>query len=563
MVDHVVKKVGRLSETPPADSGPREILSGRWKSLCSEFLPHHETGSLWRHRRGWLPTDPHQGWKIHISATILTACRILQAVGTYLTTTGAEFKAVASLGVLENLNAGIFHGYSQIGKCITIYTNDEDQFSEIATKLYQLIPKNIAAPAVPFDVRYKDGNIYYRYGSFIAKPGTKPEIRRPDGEMVADRRDVAFPYWVKPPEHFDTYIDICPEPSPLTKRYRIDAAISQRGKGGVYLGTNILLGNSQTVVIKEGRRDGETAWDGRDGRSRVEKEVENLRDLRAAGVDVPIVYEGFTAEANVYAVLENIPGENLHKLTSRADCELSPADTLYICKQIAKILADIHAAGWVWRDCKPANFILTSEKTVRPVDFEGSHRVNQPDPFVWSSPNFSAPEVFAANYTKDPRFPFAEDLYALGATLFYINTGQIFRNTPQCSPDKAVRAADTSNFAADTSNCAADASNCATNSCSRAVDTSNCAANNYNCAADIHVRATNNCDCAANNSVCFADKRERLECTGLLESIIYRLLSDSPADRPSASEVYEQICLIEAHLVEQGVEPGIVSDVVE
>lgn len=523
MFDSAVKRSENESEAVPlAGVDQRDELRSRWKMLCSEFLPLYEPGSLWRHRRGWRHSDPKQGWKVHISATILTACDVLQAVATFLTETGVAFKAAASLNVLERLNAGIFHGYSQVGKCITIYPADDDQFREIVARLYELILNNAAAPAIPFEFRYFDSNIYYRYGSFITKPGEKPLIRRPDGENESDRRSVACPDWVQPPLGAETYKDVTRAGSPLTSRYRIVSAISQRGKGGVYKAIRIKPADDLPVIIKEGRRHGETTWDGRDGRSRVENEVNALRELRAAGVDVPIVYEFFEVGDNFYAILEQIPGSNLGRITGATEPTDSPVDTVDIYKQISRLLANVHAARWVWRDCKPANLLLTPGNTVRPVDFEGAHRADQPDPQAWSSPSFSSPELFDPNYARDPRFPFAEDLYSLGVTLFFINKGTIYKannrlvtNTPRCNTDP--------------SDCYADSGGCH-------VDEAECDADYAKGHRDTY-------ECRCNPERAISPKSN-------FESSLYRLLSENPADRPSAGEVYEGMCLIEAHLNE-------------
>jgi serine/threonine protein kinase len=38
---------------------------------------------------------------------------------------------------------------------------------------------------------------------------------------------------------------------------------------------------------------------------------------------------------------------------------------LNYCAQMAQIVADIHAAEWAWRDCKPANFLVDKNHKLR------------------------------------------------------------------------------------------------------------------------------------------------------------------------------------------------------
>src|SRR5690242_10495664 len=61
-----------------------------------------------------------QGWKLHVSATIVSAVLVLDRVFPILIKEGVQFKVAANLRVLSDLNEGLA-GLSQIGKFITVY----------------------------------------------------------------------------------------------------------------------------------------------------------------------------------------------------------------------------------------------------------------------------------------------------------------------------------------------------------------------------------------------------------------------------------------------------------
>ena len=57
--------------------------------------------------------------------------------------------------------------------------------------------------------------------------------------------------------------------------------------------------------------------------------------------------------------MERISGKSLQQVLASRQRMLTRRMLDY-CAQIARIVADIHAAGWAWRDCKPVNWALQS-----------------------------------------------------------------------------------------------------------------------------------------------------------------------------------------------------------
>jgi serine/threonine protein kinase len=176
------------------------------------------------------------------------------------------------------------------------------------------------------------------------------------------------------------------------------------------------------LLFKEGRKHGEVNWDGRDGAWRVRHEQRVLGQLSRAGIMVPQVYSRMEVSGNVYLTMEYVDGESLHRLLLRQNKRFSLKSILSFGTQLATLLAQMHCAGWAWRDCKPNNLIVNGQGKLVPIDFEGAERINRPDPTLWGTPGF-VPRTARANAQHRG---FTDDLYSLGAILFLLITGQMF-----------------------------------------------------------------------------------------------------------------------------------------
>lgn len=128
-----------------------------------------------------------------------------------------------------------------------------------------------------------------------------------------------------------------------------------------------------------------------------------------------------------FVVMEFIDGQDLTKIVqARGPLPLVPA-----CEAIRQAALGLHhayEAGLVHRDIKPSNILVSRDwKSVKLVDLglarleeTEDSRVTQ-EGYVIGTPDFLAPEQARDPATVDIR----ADIYALGATLFYILTAKV------------------------------------------------------------------------------------------------------------------------------------------
>jgi serine/threonine protein kinase/formylglycine-generating enzyme required for sulfatase activity len=131
-----------------------------------------------------------------------------------------------------------------------------------------------------------------------------------------------------------------------------------------------------------------------------------------------------------FVVMEFLDGLDLTRLV-RERGPLPVAEACYYVQQAALGLHHAHESGLVHRDIKPSNILVGRDgRTVKLVDLglarlheaagEGLNRVTL-DGFVIGTPDFLAPEQARNPAGVDIR----ADVYALGATLFYLLTAKV------------------------------------------------------------------------------------------------------------------------------------------
>ncbi|MBZ0237952.1 MAG: serine/threonine protein kinase, partial [Deltaproteobacteria bacterium] len=145
---------------------------------------------------------------------------------------------------------------------------------------------------------------------------------------------------------------------------------------------------------------------------------------------VDVTDSGTTADGRLYFVMERLDGVELGEAMREGNLSLERA--LRITRQIAEALAAAHAQGVIHRDLKPENVLLIERDGdrdfVKVLDFgialtvggggEPRRRLTQPGLAV-GTPEYMAPEQ-AMEATADER----SDIYALGAILYEMATGQ-------------------------------------------------------------------------------------------------------------------------------------------
>ena len=406
-----------------------EHLNRQWRDRVRAF-PVEEGG--WRFNRCRGPAEPSQGWKLHVSATILNAHEVFDHVQPLLEGRSVLFKVHSDLNQLYWFNSGV-QAFAQVGKFLTVYPRSEQEAVELARKLHAAT-RGLAGPVVPFDQQYRKGSlVYYRYGAF-GPSGLSRESRRlgpgrifdQAGRPHLDQRAPghAVPAWLNDPFLGRRRAPAQTPPfGPICRDFLVYGGLSQRGKGGVYEALDLRMAPARRCILKEGRRWGEVDWSGTDGRSRLAHEGRVLRQLQAAGLPVPRVLDEFVQEGNRYLVLERLPGRPLlwGRRNQRRLRLVGWRCAERVRDQVGAALDTLHRLGWVWRDCCPTNLLAHGSKLWL-IDFEGACRLEEINVIPWATQGFTPPGE-PQMFCRRPGT--LEDDYALGVTCFLLATGRL------------------------------------------------------------------------------------------------------------------------------------------
>ncbi|MEV4188915.1 hypothetical protein AB0J28_46520, partial [Streptosporangium canum] len=377
---------------------------------------------------------PDQGWKLHVSATMLSAPVVLSRVSRVLAGAGCAFKFPARLDDYWKFLEP-HCSRAQAGKFITVYPRDDAESVRLAALLDE-VTRGLPGPVILSDRPYRAGGIvHYRYGAFrghrtLGNDGFyEIRLRAPEGHLVLDAREPRF----SPPP-----FAVCPFEVPaagrrpgaaavmLNGRFVVREAVRHANRGGVYLAEDTRTGRE--VVVKEGRPHACADLSGRDARDRVATERSRLEDLAATGA-VPAVVDFFEQGGHAFLVEERVPGITLQRWSDGNAGPLGEtgfgngaAEVLPVLGRLVGLLKAVHGRGHVFGDLSPNNVMLLPGGELRLIDLEHA-AVPGDTVMVGGTPGYLAPELVEHVGEPRPAPDGGADLYSLGAMAYFLAVG--------------------------------------------------------------------------------------------------------------------------------------------
>ena len=193
-------------------------------------------------------------------------------------------------------------------------------------------------------------------------------------------------------------------------RYELNERIGAGGQATVYLGEDTLLKRTVAVKVLNQIASVEGAY--------VDATMHEAR--LAAGLNHPNIatVHDFKVEGDVACiVMEYVP----NSLDKELDISgpMSPSRAVDVAIQICDALSYAHSMGFVHRDVKPHNILLTADGSPKVTDFGIARATDISSASALGTPLYMSPEQCLGKGSPDIR----SDIYSIGVTLYVMLAG--------------------------------------------------------------------------------------------------------------------------------------------
>jgi eukaryotic-like serine/threonine-protein kinase len=211
--------------------------------------------------------------------------------------------------------------------------------------------------------------------------------------------------------------EIEPQAEVLAGRYRLERRIGQGGMAEVWVATDIQLDRrvalkwlrpvlaSDPVVAERFRR-------------------EAIAVARLNHPNIVAVHDVFVHNGRQAVVMQLVDGKSLRQLLD-GQKRLGPELTIHIGAAVAGALDEAHRAGFVHRDVKPANIMVTSDGRVLLTDFGIAKGLDNNEDLTSENIMMGTAKYLSPEQVRGRKLDGRADLYSLGLVLYECLAGRV------------------------------------------------------------------------------------------------------------------------------------------
>jgi serine/threonine-protein kinase len=201
--------------------------------------------------------------------------------------------------------------------------------------------------------------------------------------------------------------------------FHILRPLGEGGMGFVYLGYHEREGQVAVKVLADHLASNQSYVD------RFYREAKSGSLLNHPNIVKSIMAGQDRATLKHYLVLEFIDGCSARALLDRYG-KLSVADAVHVALDIAQALQHAHSRNVVHRDIKPDNILITRSGVAKLADMGLAKRTDETSHLTAARQGFGTPHYMPYEQAINAKQADGRsDIYALGATLYHLLTGQV------------------------------------------------------------------------------------------------------------------------------------------
>lgn len=200
--------------------------------------------------------------------------------------------------------------------------------------------------------------------------------------------------------------------------YEIDEIIDEGGMSTVYLGIHKQLKRKAAIKMLH-----PNLAKNPENRKRFKQEALTLARLNHP--NIPTLYDYVLNETGYFIISEYIAGQTLEDYIDLVTGPMPETKAIKLFIQILDAISYIHSKNIIHRDIKPSNIIVTKKNTIKLLDFGIAKSIDSNSNLITKDGSKIGTTMFMSpQQIKGRVIDRRSDIYSLGATLFYMLTGQ-------------------------------------------------------------------------------------------------------------------------------------------